>query len=108
MVDVSSERIFDGTDVKAALQESLRRVWNGDVDLLDGKLEDIRREYEVRISRCETITKFNNICREDLVIAFGALVDALEDDIVIIITYILYETQLANYNNKKFYYYQQG
>lgn len=108
MVDVSSERIFDGTDVKAALQESLRRVWNGDVDLLDGKLEDIRREYEVRISGCETITKFNNICREDLVIAFGALVDALEDDIVIIITYILYETQLANYNNKKFYYYQQG
>lgn len=72
----------DGTDVKAALQESLRRVWNGDVDLLDGKLEDIRREYEARISGCETITKSNNISRADSVIAFGALVDALEDDIV--------------------------
>lgn len=43
------------TDVKAALQESVRREWNGDVDLLDGKLQDIRREYEARISSCEII-----------------------------------------------------
>ena len=71
----------DGTDVKAALQESLRREWNGDVDLLDGKLQDIRREYEARISSCETITKDNNISREDLVIAFAALITALEEDI---------------------------
>lgn len=71
----------DGTDVKAALQESLRREWNGDVDLLDGKLQDIRREYEARISSCETITKYNNISREDLVIAFAAPITALEEDI---------------------------
>ena len=67
--------------MKAALQESLRREWNGDVDLLDGKLQDIRREYEGRISSCETITKDNNIRREDLVISFGALITALADDI---------------------------
>ena len=67
--------------MKAALQESLRREWNGDVDLLDGKLQDIRREYEGRISSCETITKDNNIRREDLVISFAALITALEDDI---------------------------
>jgi len=71
----------DGTDVKAALQESLGREWNGDVDLLDGKLQDIRREYEGRISSCETITKDNNIRREDLGIAFAALITALEGDI---------------------------
>ena len=63
--------------MKAALQESLRREWNGDVDLLDGKLQDIRREYEGRISTCETITKGNNIRREDLVISFAALITAL-------------------------------
>lgn len=38
------------------------------MDLQDGKLQDIRREYEARISSCETITKDNNISREDLVI----------------------------------------
>ena len=71
----------DGTDVKAALQESLQREWNGEVDLLDGKLQDIRREYEGRISSCETITKDNNIRREDLVLAFVALITAIGDDI---------------------------
>jgi len=75
----------DGTDVKAALQESLRQELNGDVDLLDGKLQgklqDIRREYEARISSCETISEDNNISREDLVIAFAALIATLEEDI---------------------------
>ena len=72
----------DGTDVKAALQESVRREWNGDVDLLDGKLQDIRREYEARISSCETISKANDISTEDLVAAFTALIAALEEDII--------------------------
>lgn len=71
----------DGTDVKPALQESVRRVWNGDVDLLDGKLESLRREYEERISGCQTITTSNNISREELVTALAALVDALEEDV---------------------------
>ena len=31
-----------------ALQESRKREWNGDVDLLDGKLEALRTEYEER------------------------------------------------------------
>ena len=72
----------DGTDVKAALQESVRREWNGDVDLLDGKLQDIRREYEARISSCEIISKANDISTEDLVAAFTALIAALEEDII--------------------------
>ena len=58
------------------------REWNGDVDLLDGQLQNIRRECEGRILNCETITKANNISREDLVIAFTALIAALEEDIV--------------------------
>lgn len=55
----------DATDVKPALQESLRKELNGDVDLMDGKLQENRREYEARISVCESITKPNNIGRED-------------------------------------------
>ena len=57
------------------------REWNGDVDFLDGKLQDIRREYEDRISSCETITKANDIRREDLVTAFTALIAALEETV---------------------------
>ena len=68
----------DGTDVKAALQESVRREWNGDVDLLDGKPQDIQREYEARISSCETISKANDITTEDLVTAFTGLIAALK------------------------------
>lgn len=71
----------DGTDVKAALQESMCRVWNGDVDLLDGKLENLRTEYDTRISTSQTITTSNNISRDDLVAALATIVDALDEDI---------------------------
>ena len=37
-----------GCDCKAALQESVRGVWNGDVHLGDGQLEMLRTEYEIR------------------------------------------------------------
>jgi hypothetical protein len=39
---------MDGTDIKPALQESVRGDWNGDVDLGDGKLQELREEYEKR------------------------------------------------------------
>ena len=71
----------EGNDVKTILQESLQREWIGEVDLLDGKLQDIQREYEARILSCETITKDNMIGREDLAITFAALIAALEEDI---------------------------
>ena len=39
---------LDETDVKACLMESVKRVWNGDVDRGDGKLQQLRSEYENR------------------------------------------------------------
>lgn len=39
---------IDGTDVKAALLESMRKEWNGDVDLGTGKLLALRRQYDER------------------------------------------------------------
>ncbi len=36
---------LDGTDVKAGIMESQKKVWNGDVDYDDGKLKELRDEY---------------------------------------------------------------
>ena len=36
---------LDGTDVKAAIMESQKKVWNGDVYYDDGKLKEPRDEY---------------------------------------------------------------
>jgi len=37
---------FDATDVKVSLQESIRGKWNGDVDLGDGRLQELRLSYD--------------------------------------------------------------
>ena len=46
--------------MKAALQESVLGVWNGDVNLVDGKLEELRKEYDVQREILGVI------CREDV------------------------------------------
>ena len=40
---------LDATDVKVAVMESGRHVWNGDVDLGDGELQTLRQCYDDRI-----------------------------------------------------------
>ena len=45
---------MDAFDVKAALQESVKGVWNGDVDLGDEKIALLHQEYERRRSLCKT------------------------------------------------------
>ena len=39
----------DGCDIKPALQQSVKGVWNGDADLGDGVLQNLRTDYEQRI-----------------------------------------------------------
>jgi len=46
----------DATDLKEALMESLLGVWNGDVNLGDGKLEELRRKYDQRIALAKLTT----------------------------------------------------
>ena len=48
---------LDGTDVKACLMESVKGVWNGDVDLGDGKLQQLRSEYENRLQVFKVLSK---------------------------------------------------
>lgn len=48
---------LDGMDVKACLMESVKGVWNGDVDLGDGKLQQLRSEYENRLQVFKVLSK---------------------------------------------------
>ena len=41
---------LDATELKEALMEDFSGVWNGDVDLGDGKLEELRGEYNQRVA----------------------------------------------------------
>lgn len=40
----------DGCDIKPALQQSVREVWNKDADLGDGELQALRTDYELQMS----------------------------------------------------------
>lgn len=51
---------LDGTDVKECLQESVKKVWNGDVDLGDGKLQRLRSEYDNRQQMFRVLPKADN------------------------------------------------
>ena len=46
---------IDGTDVKEGLMESQKRAWNGDVDLGDGKLQELRKEYYDKVERMKLL-----------------------------------------------------
>jgi hypothetical protein len=59
---------IDGTDVKTALMVSMRGKWNGHVDLGDGALEKLRKEYDKRLKDItaltyKELTKENIVCR---------------------------------------------
>ena len=47
---------IDGTDVKTALMESMSGKWNGDVDLGDGSLKAMRKEYDERVKCVNELT----------------------------------------------------
>ncbi|KAK3716248.1 hypothetical protein QZH41_018049, partial [Actinostola sp. cb2023] len=63
---------LDATDVKGALMESGRKVWNGDVDMSNGLLQKMREEYEQRL--LEDATK------QDIIVTIQKMVDDLEVD----------------------------
>ena len=70
---------MDAFDVKAALQESVKGVWNGDVDLGDDQIALLHQEYERRRSLCKT-----KDLKEDRVFlesCLNELLDCLEIDV---------------------------
>ncbi len=70
---------LDGTDVRPALLESMRKVWNGDVDLGNGELQALRRDYEERNSTFKEAPKSAN--RLDLQQSVTKVIDSIEADI---------------------------
>ncbi|XP_070548026.1 uncharacterized protein [Ptychodera flava] len=50
----------DGTDMHPVLQESKRQLWHGDVDICDGNLAALYRDYNDRRNRLKSIVKTVN------------------------------------------------
>ena len=48
---------MDATDVKVAIMESVRHVWNGDEDLGDGQLQKLRQEYDERFQLLDVLKR---------------------------------------------------
>ena len=70
---------LDATDLKGALMESVSGVWNGDVDLGDGKLQELRRVYDSRVSLVSRLTVVQTWY--GLEVELRKCVDSLADDI---------------------------
>lgn len=51
---------LDGTDVKVCLMESVKGVWNGDVDLGDGQLNQLQTDYETHQQVFKALSKSEN------------------------------------------------
>lgn len=69
---------IDGTDIKTALMESARRVWNGDVDMNDGELKKLREQYENHLT---DVDKFSKSDCQDLQINGTKLINMFKNDI---------------------------
>ena len=45
----------DSCDLTSGLMESVSGKWSGDVDLVDGKVEDLYQSYQSRQQLCNTL-----------------------------------------------------
>ena len=69
---------MDACDIKVALQESVKGKWDGDIDLGDGKLQELRAEYDAR--RTGACIKDAVVTRDSLELKIRNIVDALKND----------------------------
>lgn len=70
---------LDATDLKEALMESMKGVWNGDEDIGDGKLQTLRREYDDRVNLVTGLA--GCVSRDDLEVELKLWIDQLDDDV---------------------------
>lgn len=71
---------LDATDVKEALMESMKGAWNGDEDLGDGKLQELRRQYDERVTLVAGLPSCANC--DDLELGLRTCLDQLCEDIL--------------------------
>ena len=75
---------MDACDLKAALQESTRGIWNGDVDMVDGKVAALHKEYMDRKALMngaidkplQNVVKMVDLLKEDIVFLAAGLEEA--------------------------------
>lgn len=72
---------IDGTDVKTALMESVTGKWNGDVDLGDGVLQELRNKYNERL-KVITALADKEQSMENLVCKLSQCTKTLSDDVI--------------------------
>lgn len=70
---------IDATDIKSCIMESQKKVWNGDEDLGDGKLEALRDEYEERMADMHRLKSRNAAEVKEVL---PRVLDAFTDDII--------------------------
>ena len=70
---------LEAADLNEALMESVSGVWNGDVDLGNGKLQELQRVYDSRVSLVSRLTVVQTW--QGLEVELGKCVDSLADDI---------------------------
>ena len=70
---------MDACDPKAALQESTHGIWNGDVDMVDGKVAALHKEYMDRKA-------LMNGTIDQLLQNVAKMVDLLKKDIIFLAT----------------------
>lgn len=69
---------IDATDIKRCIMESQRKVWNGDEDLGDGKLQALRDEYEKRMGDLHRLKSRN---ADEVKAVLPGVLDAFTEDI---------------------------
>lgn len=70
---------IDATDIKSCIMESQKKVWNGDEDLGDGKLEALRDKYEERMADMHRLKSRNAAEVKEVL---PRVLDAFTDDII--------------------------
>ena len=65
----------EACDLKAALHESMRGIWNGDADMVDGKLAALHKE-------CVDRKALMNVTSNQLLQNVVKMVDLLREDII--------------------------
>lgn len=71
---------LDATDVKEALMKSMKGVWNGDEDLGDGKVQELRRQNDERMTLVARLPSCGNC--DDLELGLRTCLDQLGEDIL--------------------------
>lgn len=83
---------LDATDLKEAIMESVKGVWNGDVDLGDGKLQELREKYESSLNLLNGLSSYallnllNGLSSynsgRELEVGLQQWIDRLEEDVI--------------------------